>query len=56
MIMAITLIAVAAMESLMINRENDFCWLNAMRRAMKEEMFMIVNREFKRFNFFIHAL
>lgn len=40
MIMAITLMMVAAMESRMMNRENDFCWLNAMRRAMKEEMFI----------------
>lgn len=30
------------MESLIINRENDFCWLNAMRLAMKDEMFKII--------------
>jgi hypothetical protein len=32
---------VAAMESLMIKRENDFCWLKAMRPAMKDEIFTL---------------
>ena len=27
------------MDNLIMNRENDFCWLNAIRLAMKEEMF-----------------
>lgn len=40
MIIAMTLMMVAAMESRMMNRENDFCWLNAMRRAMKDEIFI----------------
>jgi hypothetical protein len=30
---------VAAMESLIIKRENDFWWLNAIRRAMKLAIF-----------------
>jgi hypothetical protein len=39
MIITATLMAVARIDSRIINRENDFCWLNAMRRAMKEDMF-----------------
>ena len=39
MIITATLITVAVTESRMINRENDFCWLNAMRRAIKDEIF-----------------
>jgi len=41
MIMTAMLMAVARIDSRMINRENDFCWLKAMRWAMKEEMFTI---------------
>jgi hypothetical protein len=41
MIITATLMAVAKIESRMMNRENDFCWLKAIRRAMKEEMFTI---------------
>jgi hypothetical protein len=41
MIITATLITVAATDSLMINRENDFCWLKAIRRAMKEDMSII---------------
>ena len=33
--------SVAKMESRMINLENDFCWLKAIRCAMKEEIFTI---------------
>jgi len=36
-----TLMMVAAMERRIMNRENDFCWLKAIRRAMKVEMFTI---------------
>jgi hypothetical protein len=39
MIMTATLITVAVMESRMIKRENDFCWLNAIRLAMKLDIF-----------------
>src|SRR5215203_5783937 len=38
-IMTATLITVAVTERRIINRENDFCWLNAMRRAMNDEIF-----------------
>jgi hypothetical protein len=41
MIITATLMTVAAMESRMMNLENDFCRLKAMRRAIKEEMFTI---------------
>lgn len=34
-----TLITVAAIESLITNRENERCWLNAILFAMKPEMF-----------------
>ena len=40
MIITDTLITVAAIESLMMNREKDFCWLKAMRRAMKVDALM----------------
>jgi len=36
--MAATLITVATIESLMINRENDRLLLKAMRLAIKDEM------------------
>jgi hypothetical protein len=39
MIITATLMAVARMESRMINRENDFCWLKAMRRAINDDIF-----------------
>jgi len=39
MIITATLITVAVMESRIMNREKDFCWLKAMRRAIKEETF-----------------
>jgi hypothetical protein len=39
MIITATLITVAAIDSLMMNREKDFCWLKAIRRAMKDEKF-----------------
>jgi hypothetical protein len=42
MIITATLIAVASIDRRIINRENDFCWLKAMRRAMKDEMFTII--------------
>jgi hypothetical protein len=38
-----TLIIVAIIDSLIMNLEKDFCWLKAMRRAMREEMFTIKN-------------
>jgi len=38
MIIAATLITVATIESLMINRENDRLRLNAIRLAIKDEM------------------
>ena len=38
-IITITLITVAATESLITKREKDFCWLNAIRFAIKPEMF-----------------
>src|ERR1700693_4234730 len=37
--MAATLITVAAIASLMMKRENDCCWLKAMRRAIKMATF-----------------
>jgi hypothetical protein len=46
MIITATEMTVAVIESLMINRENDFCWLKAIRRAMKEDMFNIENYDF----------
>jgi hypothetical protein len=39
MIITATLMIVAVMESRMIKRENDFCWLNAIRLAMKLDIF-----------------
>jgi hypothetical protein len=39
MIITATLITVAVIDNRIINRENDFCRLNAMRLAMKDEMF-----------------
>ena len=39
--MTATLMTVAAMDSRMMKRENDFCWLNAIRLAIKDEMFTI---------------
>jgi hypothetical protein len=39
MIIAATLMMVAAVASRMMNRENDRCLLKAMRRAMKLEKF-----------------
>lgn len=39
--MTATLITVAVTESRMMNLENDFCRLKAIRRAMKDEMFTI---------------
>ena len=39
MIIAATLMMVAAVASLMIKRENDLCLLKAMRRAIKLEKF-----------------
>ena len=41
MIITATLITVAAMESRIMKREKDFCWLNAILRAINEEMFTI---------------
>ena len=41
MIITETEITVAATESRIINRENDFCWLKAMRRAIKFDRFTI---------------
>ena len=41
MIITDTLITVAAIDSLMMNREKDFCWLKAMRRAMKVDGLMV---------------
>ena len=41
MIITETLMMVAMMDSRIIKRENDFCWLKAIRRAMKDEMFTI---------------
>jgi len=37
--MTATLIMVAATESRIMNRENDFCWLKAMRWAINEATF-----------------
>jgi len=34
-----TEITVAKIESLIIKREKDFCWLKAIRLAIKEEIF-----------------
>jgi hypothetical protein len=44
--MVATLMVVATIESLIINRENDFCWLKAIRRAMKDDKFTIKNNVF----------
>jgi hypothetical protein len=41
MIITATLMTVAKIESRMMNRENDFCWLKAILFAMKEAMFTI---------------
>jgi hypothetical protein len=38
-IMIMTLITVALTDNLMTKREKDFCWLNAMRLAMKPGIF-----------------
>jgi hypothetical protein len=43
MIITATLMAVAPMESRMMNLEKDFCWLKAILRAIKEEMFTIIS-------------
>jgi hypothetical protein len=39
MIMTATLITVAPIDSRITKREKDFCWLKAIRRAIKAEMF-----------------
>ena len=39
MIITVTLMIVATVDNRMINRENDFCWLKAMRVAMNEDRF-----------------
>ena len=41
MIITATLMMVAVVDNRMMNREKDFCWLNAMRRAIKLDMFTI---------------
>ena len=38
-IITATLITVADMERRIMKREKDFCWLKAMRRAIKEDRF-----------------
>jgi hypothetical protein len=40
-IITATLITVAVIDKRMMNLEKDFCWLNAMRRAIKEKTFTI---------------
>jgi hypothetical protein len=42
MIITATLITVAVMDSRIINLEKDFCWLKAIRLAMKAEMFTLM--------------
>src|SRR3982750_969150 len=42
MIMTATLITVAVIASLMMKREKDFCWLKAIRLAMKLETFTLL--------------
>jgi hypothetical protein len=37
--MTATLITVATVDNLMMNLEKDFCWLKAMRFAMKDDVF-----------------
>jgi hypothetical protein len=41
MIITATLITVAAIDNLMMNLEKDFCWLNAILRAIKLDRFTI---------------
>jgi hypothetical protein len=38
MIMAATLIIVATIDKRIIKRENDFCWLKAILRAINDEI------------------
>ena len=38
-IITVTLITVAPIDSRITKRENDFCWLKAMRRAIKAAIF-----------------
>jgi len=40
-IITATLITVAAIDKRIMNREKDFCWLKAMRCAMKDDRFTI---------------
>jgi hypothetical protein len=43
MIITETLITVATIDSRIINLEKDFCWLKAMRCAIKEKTFTIIS-------------